>query len=101
VDIGRTVAAETTVGKARSELGEETWRALAGAKGFVVESPIGPLGTVEDIRYSRQPRRPELLVVHVGGSERGKVVLVPTSSVLGVVAAEHRVVLRPGILLRR
>lgn len=74
---------------------------LAGVKGYTVEAPIGQLGTVDAVRYSRQPRRPRLLVVRIRGSDPGKVVLVPVSSIQDVVPSEGRIVLRPGILLRR
>ena len=75
--------------------------AVRDAQGFSVESPIGTLGVVEAIRMSGQPRRPVALVVRVGGSDGASTVLVPVSSIENVVPETRRIVLRPGILLRR
>jgi hypothetical protein len=87
--------------KTRIPVGGHLSRALARSTGFVVESPHGPLGTVEAVRFSGQPRRPLVLVVRIGGSKRTTIGLVPPSSVESVDPESRRVVLRSGILLRR
>jgi hypothetical protein len=95
------VAMDSTKRRTREQLSDETWRALAGSTGFSVESPIGPLGTVEAVRYSGQPGRPQLLVVRVGEGDGQKIVLVPASSIEEVLPEKRRILLRPGILFRR
>lgn len=82
-------------------LAEESAQALARSQGFSVESPVGPLGTVEAVRYSGQPRQPHLLVVRMGDPDSQTLILVPASSVQKVNREAGRVFLRPGILLRR
>jgi hypothetical protein len=66
-----------------------------------VESAIGTLGLVDVVRMSGQPRRPTALVVRVGGSDGTSTVLVPVSSIANVDPETSRILLRPGILLRR
>jgi hypothetical protein len=86
---------------ARAPLGERLSSALAHAQGFSAEAPVGTLGVVDAVRMAGQPRRPVALVVRVGGFDGTRTVLVPVSSIANVVPETRRIVLRPGILMRR
>lgn len=97
----KRVLTEETQHDARATLSEGLSQALARSEGFDVESPIGVLGVVEAVRMSGQPRRPVALVVRVGVPDGETTVLVPVSSIEDVAPETHRILLRPGILLRR
>jgi hypothetical protein len=86
---------------ARAPVSDWPAEALSRSRGFGVESPIGTLGAVEAVRFSGHPRRPVALVVRVAGPESRTTVLVPLSSIESIDFEAGRVLLRPGILLRR
>jgi hypothetical protein len=66
---------------------------LARCEGFDVESPAGPVGWVEGLRFASRIDRPDVLEVR-GGRLGRQLVLVPVEQVDEVRLAERRVTLR-------
>jgi hypothetical protein len=72
--------------------------ALARCEGFQVDSPAGPVGFVEGLRFITRIDRPDLIEVR-GGRLGRRLLLVPVEQVEDVRVAEETVVLRssPGV----
>jgi hypothetical protein len=66
---------------------------LAGSRGFQVDSPHGPFGVVDDVRYDQASGRPDALVVRAGrfGVHR---FVVPVDEIAGVLPSKRLVVLQ-------
>jgi hypothetical protein len=65
---------------------------LHRSEGFRVDSPVGRVGLVAELRFGSSADRPDALVVRVG--LLGRRLLIPVGQVAEVIPAERRVVLR-------
>jgi hypothetical protein len=68
-------------------------RSLARCEGFQVDSPAGPVGVVEGLRFVSRIDRPDLLEVR-GGRLGRQLLVIPVSQVKEVVVADELVLLR-------
>ena len=66
---------------------------LARCEGFQVDSPAGPVGVVEGLRFVTRIDRPDLLEVR-GGRLGRQLLVIPVSQVKEVIVAEELVLLR-------
>lgn len=67
---------------------------LSRCKDFQVFSPQGPLGVVQEIRYSSRQDRPDVLVVRSGLFGR-RVLVIAVERVQEIIPREQRILLRP------
>src|SRR5947209_4604601 len=77
----------------RAEDGQGDWRLLDECEGFRVDSPGGPVGVVDAVRFDGRPLRPSALVVRAGHSGRRQV-LVAIDEIECVLRSSRRIVLR-------
>jgi hypothetical protein len=89
------VRTEQTRKRTRAPSEEGLTRAFADSRGYSVVSPIGPLGTVEAVRFVGRPRRPLTLVVRTGGSGGDTIALVSVAGIEAVVPETRQILLRP------
>jgi hypothetical protein len=80
------------VGEAPHDGGDRDY-ALARCEGFVVDSPEGPVGLVEGLRFVSRIDRPDLLEVR-GGRLGRRLLLIPSDQVEEVRLDEERVLVR-------
>lgn len=70
---------------------QESW--LSRCEGFVVDSPGGRVGTVEDVRFGSRADLPDALGVRAGLLGR-RLLIVSTETVAAIVPSSRRIVLR-------
>jgi hypothetical protein len=77
----------------RAETRHGDWRLLDECEGFRVDSPGGPVGVVDALRFDGRPLRPSALVVRAGHSGRRQL-LVAIEDIDYVLRSSRRIVLR-------
>jgi hypothetical protein len=92
-----TRAASADEGDSRASLAQRSY-SLARCEGFEVESPTGPVGFVEGLRFISRIDQPDLLEVR-GGRFRRQRLLIPIEQVEDVRVTEGRVFVRSAPLL--
>jgi hypothetical protein len=90
--VPRTRAAPANESDSQTSLGDRSY-SLARCEGFEVDSPTGPVGFVEGLRFVSRIDQPDLLEVR-GGRFGRQHLLIPVEQVKEIRANEERVLVR-------
>jgi hypothetical protein len=91
--VPHTRAVPAHEGDARATLADRSY-SLARCEGFEVDSPTGPVGFVEGLRFFSRIDQPDLLEVRCGGRFGRRLLLIPIEQVEDVQVTEGRVFVR-------